>query len=192
MQIPTISVVTEPDREKALYTILLGFSTDPFLRWMYPSAGNYMNACAAFDAFGGKAIDNGSSFVAKDFEGVAFWMPPGAEADEELFVEEVEKFVPKEKHETMFAVLEEMEKYHPEGAWYLPIIAVDPSYQGLGLGSQLMKKALEKVDSDNLPAYLESSNPRNMSLYERCGFVTMGEIQIGDSPVIHPMIREKQ
>ena len=31
-------------------------------------------------------------------------------------------------------------------------------------------------------AYLESSNPKNMSLYERHGFESMGRIQIGDSP----------
>ena len=30
-------------------------------------------------------------------------------------------------------------------------------------------------------AYLESSNPRNMSLYERHGFESMGKVQIGDS-----------
>ena len=39
-------------------------------------------------------------------------------------------------------------------------------------------------------AYLESSNPKNMSLYERHGFESMGRIQIGDSPPAHPMIRE--
>ena len=39
-------------------------------------------------------------------------------------------------------------------------------------------------------AKLESSNPANMSLYERHGFVTMGQIQVASSPLVHPMIRE--
>ena len=96
-------------------------------------------------------------------------------------------------HEQSRKLLEEMEEYHPkENTWYLPIIAVDPAYQGAGLGSQLMKKALERVDVEGLDAYLESSNPRNMSLYERCGFETMGRIQVGDSPPVHPMIRRAQ
>ena len=60
----------------------------------------------------------------------------------------------------------------------------------MGIGSLLMKHALEKVDSDGLPAYLESSNPRNMSLYKRYGFQTMGQIQVDDVPPLHPMIRE--
>ena len=53
-----------------------------------------------------------------------------------------------------------------------------------------MKHALEKVDLDGLPAYLESSNPRNMSLYKRYGFETMGQIKVGSVPPIHPMIRQ--
>lgn len=190
MNIPTINVISETDRDKAIHTTMLGFSTDPFLRWMYPNASSYLNAGPAFDAFGGGSIDHGSAFAANDFEGVAMWMPPGAEADEERFVEEVEKHILPEKHETLFAVLEEMGKFHPKDAWYLPTIAVDPACQGKGIGSQLMKHALAMVDAKGLTAYLESSNPRNMSLYERCGFVTMGKIQIGEAPVIHPMIRE--
>ena len=54
-----------------------------------------------------------------------------------------------------------------------------------------MKYALEEVDSVGLlPAYLESSNPRNMSLYKRYGFETMGQIKVDDVPPLHPMIRE--
>ena len=91
----------------------------------------------------------------------------------------------------VFGVFEAMETYHPEDpCWYLPLIAVDPFYQGNGFGSQLMKHALARVDEDGLPAYLESSNPRNISLYERHGFKTMGEIQIGSSPIVTPMIRQ--
>jgi hypothetical protein len=52
-----------------------------------------------------------------------------------------------------------------------------------------MKHAFDKIDEDSLPAYLESSNPKNMSLYGRYGFETMGQIKIGDAPPIHPMIR---
>lgn len=191
MEIPRISIVEKQDRDKAISTLLLGFSTDPFVRWIFPLADNYAKAGPAFDAFGGGAIDSGSAYVANDFEGIALWMPPGVEGDEEGFIAEAEKFAAKERLEVFFQVLEKMEEYHPkENTWYLPIIGVDPICQGKGLGSQLMKAALERIDSEGLPAYLESSNPRNMSLYERCGFVTMGRIEIGECPPVHPMIRE--
>ena len=48
--------------------------------------------------------------------------------------------------------------------------------------------SLTKVDESGLPAYLESSNPRKLSLYERFGFEIMGKIQIGSAPTIHLMI----
>ena len=86
--------------------------------------------------------------------------------------------------------MEEFSNYHPDDAWYLAFIGVDPSKQGLGVGSFILKEALKHIDELGERAYLESSNPRNMSLYERHGFESMGKVQIGDSPPAHPMIRE--
>jgi hypothetical protein len=40
-----------------------------------------------------------------------------------------------------------------------------------------------------LPDYLESANPRNISLCLRHGFVAVGEIQAGSSPTVVPMLR---
>ena len=178
-------------RKKVLSTVLMGFSADPFVRWICPEAGNYMSFIGAFNAYGGKAVDTNTAYVVEGFKGTALWLPPNIEADEEAFVKEIEQNVLIEKQESLFKVLEELEKYHPEDpCWYLPIIAVDPHYQNNGIGSLLMKHALERVDSDGLPAYLESSNPRNMSLYKRYGFETMGQIKVDDVPPLHPMIRE--
>jgi hypothetical protein len=36
---------------------------------------------------------------------------------------------------------------------------------------------------------LESSNPRNITLYQRHGFEILGTIQIGSSPTLVPMLR---
>ena len=191
MTIPKIFSADTIQRQKVLSTVLMGFSADPFVRWICPEAGNYINFIGAFNAYGGKAVDSNTAYVVEGFKGTALWLPPNIEADEETFVKEIEQNVLIEKQESLFKVLEELEKYHPEApCWYLPIIAVDPHYQNNGIGSLLMKYALEKVDSDGLPAYLESSNPRNMSLYKRYGFETMGQIKVDDVPPLHPMIRE--
>lgn len=188
--IPDIFIATEKDRQSALNTILLGFASDPFVRWICPEASKYLLFIQAFNAYGGNAIDSKTAFIAENFSGAALWLPPGVEADEEAFVAEIEKNVDPERHENLFAILEALEEYHPkENCWYLPLIAVDPAYQGEGIGSQLMKRAIEAVDKDRLPAYLESSNPKNMTLYMRYGFETMGQIKIGNAPPLHPMIR---
>jgi len=188
--IPKIFTAKEVDRQKILNTVLMGFSSDPLVRWMCPEAYNYVLFLEFFDGFGGAAIEHDSAYIVDGFRGTALWLPPGIEPDEEKVVKEIEKNTAIEKHEDLFKILEKLEDYHPdETCWYLPIIAVDPHHQNNGLGSFLMKHALDKIDEDSLPAYLESSNPKNMSLYERYGFETMGQIKIGDAPPIHPMIR---
>lgn len=68
-------------------------------------------------------------------------------------------------------ILEQMGQFHPEEPhWYLPTLGVDPIFQNCGQGSALLRKALKQCDEDGLTAYLESSNPRNIPLYERHGF----------------------
>jgi ribosomal protein S18 acetylase RimI-like enzyme len=90
----------------------------------------------------------------------------------------------------VFAVFEAMAKYHPtEPHWYLPLIGVDPSHQGKGHGAELMTHALQRCDREQVPAYLEASSPRNISLYRRHGFETLGTIQVGSSPPLVPMLR---
>jgi hypothetical protein len=40
----------------------------------------------------------------------------------------------------------------------------------------LLAHDLELIDSQHLPAYLESSNPANDQRYGRCGFEKVGEV----------------
>ena len=56
----------------------------------------------------------------------------------------------------------------------------------IAMQSELEQALNRKPYLDNA---FEQRNPKNMSLYERYGFETMGRIQIGDSPPLHPMIR---
>ena len=90
-------------------------------------------------------------------------------------------------------LMEQMASYHPrEPHWYLPLIGVDPAHQGEGLGGALLRHAAHVCDRDGVPAYLESSNLRNVPFYERHGFEVLGAIQAGSSPTIVPMLRPPQ
>jgi len=193
MNPPQIGHANPTQRERLIATLLMGFSSDPLTRWFWPDASVYLSAGAVFDAFGGNAIDSETAFVTADFEGAALWLPPGVSPDEERMAAAMEATLSPDIAEDAFGVLAQMDEYHPhEPLWYLPLIAVDPAHQGKGLGSALMKEALRRCDETGLPAYLESSNPRNISLYERHGFETMGQIQVGSSPLVTPMYRPAQ
>lgn len=49
-----------------------------------------------------------------------------------------------------------------------------------------MEHALIQCDRDQKLAYLESSNPKNITIHERHGFELLGTIQIGASPALCP------
>ncbi len=55
-----------------------------------------------------------------------------------------------------------------------------------------MQHALARCDQEGALAYLESSNPENISLYARHGFEILGMIQVGTMPPIIPMLRKPQ
>jgi ribosomal protein S18 acetylase RimI-like enzyme len=54
--------------------------------------------------------------------------------------------------------------------WYLQVIGVSPEAQGLGVGSSLLEPAFDLADQDQVPCYLETSNPEAVPFYQRAGF----------------------
>jgi ribosomal protein S18 acetylase RimI-like enzyme len=141
-------------------------------------------------AFGGAAFAHNSAHCTEDFGGAALWLPPNVHFDEDAVNNVLESTAPNSVRGDLFAVFDQMEQYHPtEPHWYLPLIGVDPAHQGKGYGGTLMVHALERCDRDHVPAYLESTNPMNVSLYQRHGFEVLGTIQEGASPPLIPMLR---
>ncbi|WP_063839652.1 GNAT family N-acetyltransferase [Streptomyces sp. WM4235] len=80
---------------------------------------------------------------------------------------------------------------HPEGPhWYLPTLGTDPTLQGTGVGSALVREQLAHCDRLGEPAYLESSKASNVPFYEKFGFRVTGEIRLpGGGPPLWPMWR---
>lgn len=188
---PTVTVMTPPDEDAAAQTIVLAFAADPMARWTWPQAHRYLEAMPRMiRAFGSKAFSNGSAYCTDGYAGVALWLPPGVHSDEEGLGAVVEGTVETSLRPETDSLFEQMATCHPtEPHWYLPLIGADPAHQGEGLGEALMTYALARCDRDHAPAYLESSNPRNIPFYERHGFEALGAIQVGSSPRLVPMLR---
>lgn len=72
---------------------------------------------------------------------------------------------------------------------YLALVGVRPDRAGRGLGTALLEPGLRHADDLNLPAYLESSNERNVPLYERHGFAITNEHRLPRGPSMRLMWR---
>jgi len=192
MTASTVATAAVSDEARIIGVLTLAFSSDPMARWSQPDPQKYLeNFPLIAAAFGGNAFANETAYYADGYAGAALWLPPGVGPDDETLTTLLERIAPEEIKNDMPGIFEQMEKYHPtEPHWYLPMIGVDPSQQGKGVGSTLMKHALVPCDRDGVIAYLESSNPKNISLYERHGFEVIGEIQVGSSPTLRPMLRQ--
>jgi GNAT superfamily N-acetyltransferase len=192
MEISTVRTTPAGSEAAAIDTIILAFSADPVARWVFPEEQDYLTSFPKFvRAFGGAAFSHNSAHCTEDFGGAALWLPPNVHFDENAVNNVLESTAPESVRDDLFAVFEQMEKYYPtEAHWYLPLIGVDPAHQRKGYGGALMKHALELCDRDHVPAYLESTNPMNVSLYQRHGFEALGTIQQGASPPLIPMLRK--
>jgi ribosomal protein S18 acetylase RimI-like enzyme len=188
---PSVTVMAAADEDRAVETVVLAFAADPMARWTWPQAHQYLAAMPRMvRAFGSRAFSNESAFCTDGYAGAALWLPPGVHADEEGLSAVLESTVAPSLAAETAAVFEQMAKYHPtEPHWYLPVIGVDPAHQGEGHGDALMAYAIAQCDRDHAPAYLESSNPRNIAFYQRYGFEPLGAIQVGSSPTLVPMLR---
>lgn len=67
---------------------------------------------------------------------------------------------------------------HPdEPHFFLSLLATNRAARGRGLGMDLMRDGLARIDALGMPAYLESSNPTaNDARYRSVGFEPIGEL----------------
>jgi GNAT superfamily N-acetyltransferase len=190
----SFSAVPETGQARATATIVSAFTDDPVERWLFPDTQGYLTHFPEFvAAFGGPAFREETAWMLGDFSAVALLLAPGSEPDGDAIVEVLSENVAPEKHQDMFAVLEQMDEHHPEYPhWYLPWLGVEPVLQGGGLGSELLKRCLAILDEDHLPTYLETPNPRTVPLYERHGFQVSAVARAGTCPPMTLMLRVAQ
>lgn len=157
----TVEVATEEDRDRAITTLELAFSSDPVMRWFWPDPVAYRSSFGPFvRAMGGRAFSHGAAHWLDAGRAVALWLPPGVISDDDAVVEVILQSVQAELLMDLSAFADLVHEHHPVGEhWYLPFTGVDPFFQGRGLGSTLLQHALVECDRVGLPAYLESSTP---------------------------------
>jgi ribosomal protein S18 acetylase RimI-like enzyme len=176
--------LVEPDEVPALAAVLgRAFDDDPIFRAILPDDAHRARALPVLFGEWMKRLhlQHPTTFTTDDLAGAALWSPPGAWA---IGLLDLAGMAPSMlgalglRAFTGLRVLHAIESPHPKTPphYYLRVIGCEPSRQGEGLGAALMRPILERCDAEGLPAYLESSNEKNLSFYRRHGFRETAEV----------------
>lgn len=174
-----------------------GFYDDPVMSWAFPDDDVRLSRLTFM--FSGLVRDmlpdRGVVHLAGD-SSAAFWRDPTFEhgrtaADRAEAADGPPHPFTSDELERLGVLGATMSASHPhEPHWYLNVVSTLPAQQGQGLGTAVLQPVLERCDGDGVRAYLESTNPRNHTLYHRHGFVDAGEIKLDGGPSLTPMWRE--
>tara|TARA_B100001778_G_scaffold114784_1_gene94128 strand:+ start:3996 stop:4601 length:606 start_codon:yes stop_codon:yes gene_type:complete len=165
------------------------FLFDPFFSWLFPGKSHernlhqwwyFLTRHASKNPEWALSVDEGNSTS-------SIWTKPilDLHESENIDGEEQDPFV-NLMHELVddriSQVLEafaEVNANHPsQPHWYLQAVGTVPEMQGKGRAANLLQPILEICDKEETGAYLESTNPRNLSFYYRLGFEIQKELSL--------------
>lgn len=177
----TARPATRADLTTVSETISLAFHDDPTWGWAFPDASRRQEQYAKLWGFMiAGALRYPWVLMTEACEAAAVWIPPGgteiAEADEARLAPLVEDLV-GERAVAVMELFARFEAAHPPDPphYYLSLLGTHPSHVGKGIGMALLAENLGRIDREQMPAYLESSNPANNHRYQRHGFEAIGE-----------------
>jgi GNAT superfamily N-acetyltransferase len=186
--------------EAAVAGAVLGqaFVDDPVFGWLLEGRSQLQQRLTlVFSAFAAAATrkPDAQVLVTAERTAASVWLPPGRWQTPAVEVlrhtpDLLRAFGPRVPRS--LSLLSRVEKHHPaEPHWYLEAIGTVPHARGRGIGPTVLTPVLDRCDTDGIPAYLESSNPRNIPFYERHGFVRRPLFDLPRGcPAITPMWRD--
>lgn len=191
----SVRVATSSDLDAIVSTVSSAFLADPLWAPMFPDASRRPAHMTEFwRLLAGSALRYPWTFTTEHAESAAVWLPPGSS---ELTDEESEGFesfliglVGQNQAEAIMTLTEKFETVRPdEPHYYLSLLATHDAHRGRGLGMDLLRENLSRVDALGAAAYLESSNPANDRRYESVGFERSGEFVAATGAIVTTMWR---
>lgn len=196
----TIRPATTTDRGMLAEALASAFREDPLFNWMAgggPTRPIEPKLRTVFDAFLKIDLERDGSLVFTDDDGIgaAVWKAPN---QWKMSTGAMLRAMPAmlralgTRTPRMIGAFTAIEKVHPaEEHYYLEALGTRQDMQSKGIGSAVIGHMLERCDAEGMPAYLESSNLRNVPFYARHGFAVTGEIVVGKgAPPVTAMWRD--
>jgi ribosomal protein S18 acetylase RimI-like enzyme len=195
---PSIYAKAE-DLPQLARSLASAFFEDPLFCWVFPDPSARP---AHLERWMRLNLDigftRGHLYTVTENRGAAIWSPPNVQLFDPPALTQVVEVLSKLVGDGTQKVLEgflRIVAVHPQDNphFYLLLLGTHADYQNQGLGSRLIRPVLKRCDSQGLPAYLESTNARNIPFYQRQGFVQKGEVQVApEGPSVYPMWRDPQ
>ena len=170
---------------RATFVLARAFQDDPSSIFLVPDATRRQSALRWSSALTLRyCLPYDECYTTPDVDGVACWLPPDAGSLSILPLIRAGILLAPFKlglggTRRMLAFVDFTERVHHQMIsrphWYLALLGVEPSRQGCGIGSRLIRPILERADAAGLPCYLETQNQRNLSFYEKHGFRVVNE-----------------
>ncbi|WP_238360743.1 GNAT family N-acetyltransferase [Iningainema tapete] len=149
----------------------------------------------------GEAVElqRGKIAIAPEEQGACLWYP----AEVEIFNEQFEQmlveivsifshFAGEESGKRFEHLIQKISNNEPKQTHCeVFFIGLKPSARGKGIGKILLQPVLDYADTKQVGCYLVSSNPRNISFYERHGFQKLCPIEISNSYSMTGMWRDE-
>ena len=188
------NTATRTQEENLLAALTLAFNADPGIRWYFTSPPTYHRYFPEFSmAYGGKAFEHDTAYYVGEYVGAALWLPPGVRPEYDEIGAVMQKALSEEQLVLLDEFIERIEASHPdEQFWELTVLGVEPVQQRRGYGNLLMEPVLDVCDREGTPAFLISSNVRNLPFYLRHGFEIVDTVHLRTMPPFFPMRRDPQ
>jgi GNAT superfamily N-acetyltransferase len=192
----TARAATEPEVAAVAQTLASAFFDDPVWGWVFADQSQrHRQLAALWGLFVAGSIEHGWVWTTPAHGAVAVWIPPGCPELTEPYEQQLEPLVEEllgPRSTLLLEVFARFEAAHPqeEPHFYLSLLGTHPDHRGHGIGMRLLAENLARIDHQHVPAYLESSNPVNLSRYETVGFEPYDEFTLPEhGPTVTTMWR---
>ena len=190
-------VAESADASGITNTLVEAFFSDPVWSWAFADPNRRKAQHGAwFGILVGSVLEHQWVWTTPAYEAVSVWVPPGrpelSHADEERLGRLLKEMV-GERFDLLEQVFARFEASHPRDRdhFYLSLLGTHTDHRGRGIGMELLAANLSDIDALQMPAYLESTNPKNLARYESVGFEICGTFDLpDDGPTVTTMWRE--
>ena len=201
--LPGLTPLTLDLVKQAAATGARAFEDDPTTFYLIPDPWKRLNLHYAFEYYCRLTVFNHEQGYATspNCEGIAIWAHSGAR---EPFINVLRAgwpWLPLRCGWTYILRDTRLEHRYeklrrelaPKPHMYLALLSVDPIFQGRGFAGRLMRPMLARLDTEKLPAYVETQNLKNVAMYGHYGFHLIREDIVPRAGFsMYIMVREPQ